>query len=35
MLNDNVADMVQGAQNMIESADIRSGDNVLLLGDWG
>jgi len=33
MINYQIADMVQGVQNMIEAADIRRGDQVLLLAD--
>ncbi len=33
MIHYQIADMVQGVQNMIEAADIRSGDQVLLLAD--
>jgi len=33
MIEYQIADMVQGVQNMIEAADIRRGDQVLLLAD--
>ncbi len=33
MIEYQIADMVQGGQNMIEAADIRGGDQVLLLAD--
>lgn len=33
MIHNGIADMVPGVQNMIESADIREGDEVLLLAD--
>ena len=33
MINYQVADMMQGVQNLIEAAAIRAGDEVLLLAD--
>jgi len=33
MINSQIADMIPGVQNMIEAADIRPGDQVLLLAD--
>src|SRR6266849_4298068 len=33
MIHHQIADMIPGVQNMIEAADIRPGDQVLLLAD--